>query len=124
MSKVFNCVWCISDKCFNVVYNLLKSGIAVFNMLAAGSHLTKVSLALHRASGQGWQAEDLVGVLGDDSELVGLSLSQGSHGEEGFRHIGVVTLQPAALTGQVVGLTLYDVADNRTTTVVQWRRPF
>lgn len=85
---------------------------------------TKVSLALNRAGGLRGPTEDLVGILGDDSELVGLSLSQGGNSVESVDHVGVVTLEPAALTGQSVGLTLDDVAHNGTTTVIQWGRPF
>ena len=84
---------------------------------------TKVCLALHRSGGLGWPTEDLVGILGNDSELIGLSFSQSSNSVEVVGHVGVVTLEPAALTGQSVWLTLDDVAHNGTATVVQWSRP-
>lgn len=87
----------------------------------SNAYLTKVCLALHRSSGLRWSAEDLVGILCDDSELIGLSLSQGSDSVEGVCHISVVTLQPAAFTSQSVRLTLDDIADNRTATIIQWR---
>lgn len=84
------------------------------------SDLTEVGLALHRAGGYRGNAEDLVSILSNDPELIGLSLSQGGNSEESVCHIGVVTLEPAALTGQCVRLTLNDVAHNGTATIIQW----
>lgn len=91
-------------------------------MCALGCHvknLTKVGLALHRSGGLRGYAEDLVGILGDDSELVGLSFSQGRNSEEIICYVSVVTFEPAALTSQSIWLALDDVAHNGTATVVQ-----
>ena len=102
---------------FSVVSESVLNGACHLGM---DDSLTKVCLALHRPGGLRGYAENLVGILGNNSELIGLSFSQGSNGEEVVCHVGVVALQPAALTGQSVRLTLNDVAHNGTATVTQW----
>lgn len=65
-----------------------------------------------------------IGILGNNSEFIHLTLTKSSNPEGILCDVGVIALEPTTFTSGGVWLTLNNVACDWTSTIVQWCRPF